>query len=94
MNWQLLIPLLITTVVAVVGWLIAHALAAARDRANKRREMRVAVLIEAYRALIGIGIPKDILWRTPEEIASWSGVRTYVTTAALHEGRLLYEKQP
>jgi len=51
-------------------------------------------VIKAYRALMGIGIPKDILWRTPEEIASWSEVRTYVTTAALHEGRLLYEKQP
>jgi len=51
MNWQLLIPLLITTVVAVAGWFAAHRLAASRDRANKRREMRVSVLIEAYRVL-------------------------------------------
>ena len=51
-------------------------------------------VIKAYRALMGIGIPKDILWRTPEEIANWAAVPTYVTTAALREGRLLYKKQP
>ena len=26
MNWQLLIPLLVTTVIAIVGWFAAHAL--------------------------------------------------------------------
>ena len=51
MNWHLLVPLLVTTVVTIAGWLAAHRLAAARDRGNKRREMRLAVLIEAYRAL-------------------------------------------
>jgi hypothetical protein len=51
MNWQLLIPLLTTTVVAVAGWLVGHALNAHRDRRNKRREIRVQYLIEAYRHL-------------------------------------------
>jgi hypothetical protein len=51
MNWDLLIPLLVTTVVAVLGWFFAHRFAASRDRQNKRRETRVGVLIEAYRAL-------------------------------------------
>jgi len=51
MNWQLLTPLLITTMVAIVGWFAAHRLAAARDRQNKRREMRVSALIDAYRSL-------------------------------------------
>src|SRR5579885_1594872 len=50
-------------------------------------------VIRAYRALSGLGIPKDILWRTPAEIAEWSSVRNYVTTEALREGRVLYEKQ-
>lgn len=49
MSWELLLPLLITTVVAIGGWLAAHRLAAARDRTAKRRETRVSYLIEAYR---------------------------------------------
>ena len=51
MNWQLLIPLLVTTIVAVLGWLAGHALHLSRDRKNKRREIRVQYLIEAYRRL-------------------------------------------
>jgi hypothetical protein len=51
MNWQLLIPLLVTTCVAVVGWYAAHRLAASRDRDSKRREMITQHLIAAYRQL-------------------------------------------
>jgi hypothetical protein len=51
MNWQLLVPLLVTTAVATAGWFFAHRLAAARDRANKRRELIVEYLIQAYRRL-------------------------------------------
>ena len=50
-------------------------------------------VIPAYRALTGLGIPKDIVWRTPGEISDWAGVRNYVTTRALREGRVLYEKR-
>src|SRR4051812_2459015 len=48
---------------------------------------------EAYRALSGIGVSKDIIWRTPAEVDEWSEVPTYVTTRALREGRVLYEKR-
>jgi predicted nucleotidyltransferase len=51
-------------------------------------------VVRAYRALRGLGVPKDILWRTPDEIAEWSAVKNYVTTEALREGKVLYEKQP
>ena len=51
MNYQLLLPLLTTTGVAIFGWLVGHALNARRDRQNKRREIRVQYLIEAYRRL-------------------------------------------
>ena len=51
MNWGLLIPLLITTVTAVAGWLVAHRMAAKRDQLNKRRDLRVQYLIDAYRKL-------------------------------------------
>lgn len=47
MNWQLLIPLLITTGIAVLGWLVGHALNAKRDIQNKRREIQVQYLVEA-----------------------------------------------
>jgi len=49
--------------------------------------------IPAYRALVGLRIPKDIIWRTPDEVQDWSAVPNYVTTRALREGRILYEKQ-
>ena len=45
MEWSILIPLL----VAAVGWLLVHRLAAWRDRAAKRREVRITYLIQAYR---------------------------------------------
>jgi hypothetical protein len=51
MNWQLLIPLLITTLVAILGWVIGHRMNVARDRIAKRRDLRLQYLIEAYRAL-------------------------------------------
>ena len=49
MNWSLLVPLLVTTVVAMFGWIVEHRWAAKRDRASKRREQRVQYLIDAYR---------------------------------------------
>ncbi len=50
-NWQLLIPLLVTTVVAVSGWVVGHRLNAQRDLQNKRIELRIKYLLEAYRNL-------------------------------------------
>jgi predicted nucleotidyltransferase len=49
-------------------------------------------VVAAYRALSGLGVPKDILWSTPEEIADWAAVPNYVTTRAIREGKLLYER--
>ncbi len=51
MNWGLLLPLLITTFTAVGGWLVAHRMAAKRDQMNKRRDLRIQYLIDAYRKL-------------------------------------------
>ena len=50
-NWQLLIPLLVTTVVAVAGWIVGHRLNAERDLHNKRIELRIKYLLDAYRRL-------------------------------------------
>lgn len=44
-----------------------------------------------YRALAGIGVPKDIVWWTPEEIVEWQGVKSHFINTVLREGRMLYE---
>lgn len=54
------------------------------------RHLRVR---SAYAALRGSGVPKDLLWFTPAEIAEWSAVSHYISTRALREGKILYEKQ-
>ena len=51
MNWELLIPLLITTCVAIGGWIVGHRLNIARDRESKHRDIRLKYLIEAYSGL-------------------------------------------
>jgi len=45
-----------------------------------------------YRRLAGLGVPKDIVWWTPQEIEEWRGVRSHFITTAVREGRVLYEK--
>ena len=46
----------------------------------------------AYRAIGAIGVPKDILWYTPQEVEDWSGAVNHVISRALREGRVLYER--
>jgi hypothetical protein len=51
LNLSLLIPALITTLVAILGWYVVHCLNQRRDRENKRRDLRIQFLIDAYRRL-------------------------------------------
>ena len=55
MNWSLLAPLVTTTFLAMAGWFVAHRLSTARDRENKKRDLRLQYLIEAYRRLEAAG---------------------------------------
>lgn len=48
---ELTLSVLVTTAVAIASWYVAHVLAGRRDRANKRRELLVGYLIDAYRRL-------------------------------------------
>lgn len=48
--------------------------------------------VPVYRALAGLGIPKEIVWWTPEEIDEWRGVKAHFINTALREGKVLYEK--
>ncbi len=45
-----------------------------------------------YRLLAGLGVPKDIVWWTPEEIEEWRGVKSHFINTALREGKVLYER--
>jgi predicted nucleotidyltransferase len=59
-----------------------------KDSSEPRRRRA----IPAYHALAGLGIPTDILWRTADEIAEWERVPNHVTTRAIREGKVLYER--
>ena len=50
-----MLTLLVPTVVAIVSWFVGSWLSVRRDRTNKRRDLRVQYLIEAYRRLEAAG---------------------------------------
>jgi len=56
-------------------------------------EARHRRVVPAYRALRGLGVPKDIVWYTPQELADWAGVVNHLVWRALNEGQVLYEKR-
>lgn len=69
MNWDLLLPLVVTAAVAGVGWFVAHRLSVARDRVARRRELRTEYLIEAFRRLAK-SANRDVLHPYATEIES------------------------
>jgi len=50
--------------------------------------------VPVYRLLAGLGVPKDIVWWTPEEVAAWYGVKSHLIHTVLKEGKVLYESTP
>lgn len=55
-------------------------------------ELRWRRTVPVYRLLAGLGVAKDILWWTPEEIAEWRDVKSHLIHRALQEGEVLYER--
>lgn len=55
---------------------------------NEPRWRRV---VPVYRLLAGIGVPKEIVWWTPDEIAEWRDVKSHFIHTVLREGKVLYE---
>jgi predicted nucleotidyltransferase len=47
--------------------------------------------VPVYHMLAGLGVPKEIVWWTPEEIAEWREVKSHFIRRALREGKVLYE---
>ncbi|MFN4293811.1 MAG: nucleotidyltransferase domain-containing protein [Thermoflexales bacterium] len=54
---------------------------------DKKRRRRTPPV---YRALSGLGVPKEIVWWTPEEVEQWRAVKAHFITTALREGKVLY----
>ena len=50
--------------------------------------------VSVYRVLAGLGVAKDIVWWTPEEIAEWRDVKSHLIHRVLREGKVLYEETP
>jgi uroporphyrinogen-III decarboxylase len=51
MNWTLLVPLLVTSMLTILGWYVVQRAGRIRDAENRRIERRVGFLLEAYRRL-------------------------------------------
>lgn len=45
-----------------------------------------------YKLLAGLGVSKDIVWWTPQEIDEWRSVRSHFITTILRDGEVLYER--
>lgn len=50
-NLSTILPPVSAALVAVVGWWIVHLLSVRRDRNNKKRDLQIQYLIDAYRFL-------------------------------------------
>ena len=59
MDWKLFAQLVVTFLVAAIGWWAAHVFTSKRDVANERRKQRLAYLLEAYRKLESCAYPHD-----------------------------------
>ena len=48
--------------------------------------------VPIYYALEGIPASCDVLWRTPEEVEQWRGVKAHLVTRATREGVVVHER--
>jgi len=53
-----------------------------------RRETRLAI----RRALSGVGLPKDVVVVTPEEVARYQGSAGTIIRVAMRDGKVLYQR--
>jgi predicted nucleotidyltransferase len=51
------------------------------------------MVAEIYRAIGAVGIPKDILVYTPEQVKKYGQIAGMTLKAALREGKVLYERK-
>jgi predicted nucleotidyltransferase len=58
-----------------------------RVEGSKRRKA-----VEIYSALAGIGVPKDIIVATPEEVGEYRDIVGTIIQPALAEGKVVYQR--
>ncbi|MCU7975728.1 hypothetical protein L5M43_10680 [Shewanella sp. SW36] len=80
MDWKILIPTTIATMVAIIGWVVAHKFNAERDVKNKQRELRIKHLAESYEVFIELGRNIDILGNYREVERAISYIHLYGNT--------------
>jgi uncharacterized protein len=53
---------------------------------------RIKEIIRISKAVGKFGVPTDILLYSQQEVEAWKGSRNHITTRALQEGRVIYER--
>ncbi|MEO1122991.1 MAG: nucleotidyltransferase domain-containing protein [Cyanobacteria bacterium J06635_15] len=53
---------------------------------------RITEMTRVWRSLAKFGVPTDIVLYSQEEVDAWKESRNHLTTRALQEGRVLYER--
>jgi hypothetical protein len=76
MNYELVLTLSTSAIIALFGWFIAHGFTSSRNLDNKRRELRTNYLLEAYRKL-----ERSAEHKNPAE--SWSDMESAIADIQL-----------
>jgi predicted nucleotidyltransferase len=53
---------------------------------------RIKAITRISKLLSKFGLPTDILLYSQQEVEDWQGSRNHITTRALQEGRVIYER--
>jgi len=56
------LKIIVSVVIAIIGWIVAHYFTSKREVLNKKREIRVAFLIKTYQKL------ENAIQRSPTEV--------------------------
>lgn len=51
LDWKTLVTVSVSTLIAVAGWLIGHLLTSRRDQRNKRRDLVIGILSDAFQTI-------------------------------------------
>jgi predicted nucleotidyltransferase len=54
---------------------------------------RLKEITRLSKSVAKFGIPTDILLYSQQEVADWKGSRNHITTRALQEGKVIYERR-
>ena len=77
-----ILKIIISIVVAVIGWIIGHHYTSKRDVKNSQRAIRIAALAEAYKALVRVGID-GIMIKKEKDGSIYNGAKSIEDAIAL-----------